>query len=195
MNKEAAMSKYRITRIALAVAAAGAVGAGTAATGAFAASSHAAPSVKLGSVTVSGAKQKLLMTSTGKPVYLLTGDSMKTGLCTSAACLKAWPAVTASSAKPTLGAGVMGKLTVWNHKGLKQLVLNGHPLYTFAADKGSTASGQGIKAGKAVWEVVTASGAGLKPAASSGTTSTSSSSGSSSSGSSTTSTSSSGSWS
>ncbi len=185
------MNNNRISRIAAAVAAVGAVGAGAsvAATDAFATSAHtaSAAAVKLASVKVGSSSSKLLVTSSGKPVYLLTGDSMKKPLCATSECLGAWPAVTATSAKPALGAGVKGKLTVWSHKGMKQLVLNGHPLYTFASDSGSTAKGQGIKDDGQVWELLTAGGAGFTGSSSSSSGSTSTGSGSSSSGSTSTS--------
>lgn len=167
------MSNNRLTRIAVAVAAVGAVGGGAAAT-AIAATGHSASAgtVKVGSVTVGGAKHSLLVTSTGKPVYLLTGDSMKHALCTSKSCLSFWPPVTTSGTKAVAGAGVKGKLTVWTHKGMHQLVLNGHPLYTFASDSGSTAKGQGIKNFGGTWWLMTGSGASFTSTASSGTTST-----------------------
>lgn len=169
------MSNNRLTRIAVAVATIGAVGGATAASGAVAASSHAAKAgtVKLGSVTVSGGKHSLLVTSSGKPVYLLTGDSMKHPLCTSKSCLSFWPPVTTTAKKPAPGTGVKGKLTVWTHKGMHQLVLNGHPLYTFASDSGSTAKGQGIKNFGGTWYVMTASGSAFdNDEPSSGSTST-----------------------
>lgn len=163
------MSNNRLTRMAVAVAAIGAIGGGAAAT-ALAATAHSASAgtVKVGSVTVGGAKHSLLVTSTGKPVYLLTGDSMKHSLCTSKSCLSFWPPVTTTAKKPVAGAGVKGKLTVWNHKGINQLVLNGHPLYTFASDSGSTAKGQGIKNFGGTWWLMTGSGASFTSTASSG---------------------------
>jgi predicted lipoprotein with Yx(FWY)xxD motif len=175
------MSNHRIPRIAAAAAAAGALAAGAslAATDAVAASPHGsgAAAVKLGSVTVAGSSSRLLVDASGQPVYLLTGDSMGKPLCTSAGCLGVWPAVTSSAKKPVLGPGISGKLTVWTHKGMHQLVLDGHPLYRFAEDSGSTAKGEGIKAGSSVWELVTARGAGVaKVAGASGSTSTSGSS-------------------
>jgi predicted lipoprotein with Yx(FWY)xxD motif len=185
------MSKNRIFRIAAAAAAVGAVGAGStvAVTDAFATSTHSASStaVKLASVKVGSSSSKLLVDASGHPVYLLTGDSMKKPLCTSSECLGAWPAVTSSAKKPALGAGIKGKLTVWTHKGMHQLVLNGHPLYLFAHDSGNTAEGQGIKDDGSVWELVTAGAAGFTGSSPSSSSPASSSSGSSSSGSTTTS--------
>jgi predicted lipoprotein with Yx(FWY)xxD motif len=168
------MSRFRQIAAATIIAAAGA----TALIGQSASAATTGPaSLKAASVKVGSSKHTVLLTSSGRPVYLLTGDSMSHPTCTSAACLKAWPPVTTTSAAPALGKGIKGKLTVWKHGHFKQLVLNGHPLYTFVEDKGaSTASGQGLKSDGGVWETLTTNGAGLA------NTSKSSSSGSSSAG-------------
>jgi predicted lipoprotein with Yx(FWY)xxD motif len=153
------MSRFRQIAAVTIIAAAGAMAligqsASAATTG--------AASLKVASVKVGASKQMVLLSASGRPVYLLTGDSTSHPTCTSAACLKAWPPVTTTSATPALGKGIKGKLTVWKHGHFKQLVLNGHPLYTFVEDKGaSTASGQGLKSDGGVWETLTASGAGL----------------------------------
>jgi predicted lipoprotein with Yx(FWY)xxD motif len=134
-------------------------------------------SLKVANVKVGGSAHMVLLTASSRPVYLLTGDSKSHPTCTSAACLKAWPPVTTTSAKPTLGKGIKGKLTVWKHGHFQQLVLNGHPLYTFVEDKGaSTASGQGLKDDGGVWETLTGSGAGLTSTSKSSSSSSGSSS-------------------
>jgi len=139
--------------------------------------------LKVASVNVGGSKHDVLETATGHPVYLLTGDSTSHPTCTSAECLGAWPVVTATSGNPALGQGVKGKLTIWNHGKYHQVVLNGHPLYTFAGDSGAgSATGQGVKSFGGVWETLTASGSAFS--ASSTSSSSGSGSGSSSSGSS-----------
>lgn len=153
---------------ATAVAALGTVGYGAATS--LASPAHTAkaarpmPALKLAKVSVkqgSGAvKASVLVNAKGRAVYLLTGDSVEHPLCTSTGCLGAWPAVTSSVAKPVVGPGVKGKLTVWKHKGMHQLVLNGHPLYTFAGDKSAgVANGQGLASGSDVWKVLGAGGA------------------------------------
>jgi predicted lipoprotein with Yx(FWY)xxD motif len=153
------MSRFRQIAAATIIAAAGAMAligqsASAATTG--------TASLKVASVKVGSGKQMVLLTASGRPVYLLTGDSVSHPTCTSATCLKAWPPVTTTSATPALGKGITGKLTVWKHGHFKQLVLNGHPLYTFVEDKGaSTASGQGLKSDGGVWETLTSKGAGL----------------------------------
>jgi predicted lipoprotein with Yx(FWY)xxD motif len=166
------MSRFRQITAATIIAAAGAMAligqsASAATTG--------TASLKVASVKVGSSKHMVLLTASGRPAYLLTGDSMSHPTCTSATCLKAWPPVTTTSASPTLGKGIKGKLTVWKHGNFKQLVLNGHPLYTFVEDKGaSTASGQGLKSDGGVWETLTSTGAGLTSTSKSTTKSTSS---------------------
>ncbi len=153
------MSRNRHLALVTAVLAAGSVAAATTAT-ATAATAHpaAAAAVKLASVKVANKSQKVLVTASGGPVYLLTGDSKTHPQCTTAACLGNWPAVTTSAKKPALGTGIKGTLTVWTHGGHHQLVLNGHPLYTFAADSNTMANGQGLKSDGGTWDLLTASG-------------------------------------
>jgi predicted lipoprotein with Yx(FWY)xxD motif len=168
------MSRFRQIAAVTIIAAAGA----TALIGQSAsAATSGTASLKVASVKVDSSKQMVLLTASGRPVYLLTGDSMSHPTCTDAACLKAWPPVTTTSASPTLGNGIKGKLTVWKHGHFKQLVLNGHPLYTFVEDKGaSTAGGQGLKSDGGVWETLTSNGAGLTNTSKSTTKSSSGSS-------------------
>ena len=105
-----------------------------------------------------GSLGKVLVDSSGKPVYVYDLD--KTGETTSACvgpCVPLWPAVPAP-AHPTLGPGVSGTLgTVKDANGGSQLTLDGHPLYTYSLDTGSGgASGQGYDH---IWWVVAGSGA------------------------------------
>jgi predicted lipoprotein with Yx(FWY)xxD motif len=128
---------------------------------AYAASAHpaAVAALKVASVKVAGSKHMVLVNSAGRAVYLLTGDSTSHPICTGSACLSDWPAVTTTAKKPVLGKGIKGKLTVWTHGKSHQLVLNGHPLYTFADDSSAgTANGQGLKSFGGTWELLTGSG-------------------------------------
>lgn len=120
-------------------------------------------SVRLAAGSVHGSR-KVLVDATGLPVYVLSGDTTSHPKCASAACLHVWPAVTSSAKRMTLGAGVHGKLTVWRHKGMAQLVLNGHPLYRFYADRSGAAYGVGIKSFGGVWEALQASGSPMAQA-------------------------------
>ena len=161
------MLKSRSITVVAAVAALGAGTAAVAAQSAGAVTAHAASAavIKVASVQVqsgtSDASHKVLVTSKGLPVYLLTGDSKSHPKCTAAQCLSAWPAVTSKSMKPTLGKGVSGKVAIWHHKGINQVTLNGHPLYTYAADSAGSASGQGLKSFGGTWWLLTASGSAM----------------------------------
>jgi predicted lipoprotein with Yx(FWY)xxD motif len=127
--------------------------------GASAKGPAATVAVKVASVNVGGSKHDVLETAAGHPVYLLTGDSTSHPTCTSAICIGNWPVVSTAAKKVVLGKGVKGKLTIWKHGKYRQLVLNGHPLYTFAGDSGAgTANGQGLKSFGGVWETLTAGG-------------------------------------
>ena len=70
--------------------------------------------------------------------------------------------------KPTLGKGVTGKVAIWHHGGMNQVTLNGHPLYTYAADSAGSASGQGLKSFGGTWWLLTASGSPMAKKSSSG---------------------------
>jgi predicted lipoprotein with Yx(FWY)xxD motif len=148
--------------------------------GASAKGPAATVAVKVASVNVGGSKHDVLETAAGHPVYLLTGDSTSHPTCTSAICIGNWPVVSTTAKKVVLGKGVKGKLTIWKHGKYRQLVLNGHPLYTFAGDSGAgTANGQGLKSFGGVWETLTAGGSAfVATSASKNGTSSSSGSGS-----------------
>ncbi len=106
----------------------------------------------------------------GMVVYTLTGDSRTHPQCTSSSCMKFWPPVTVKSAKRlTRASGVKGKLGTWKHKGFIQVTIDGHPLYTFFADRRrGTATGEGIRSFGGTWHVRLAAGGGTvkAPAAS-----------------------------
>jgi predicted lipoprotein with Yx(FWY)xxD motif len=107
----------------------------------------------------------VLVDSSGKTVYFYDLD--KTGETSSACvgpCVPLWPAVPAPP-NPRLGPGVSGTLgTVKGPDGAGQLTLDGHPLYTYALDKGSAdAYGQGYDH---IWWVIDASGAKVTTGAS-----------------------------
>jgi predicted lipoprotein with Yx(FWY)xxD motif len=155
-------------RFALIAAAFAAVGGGTvamAAQSAGAATAHPAAGtvLKVASVKVAigttNKAHKLLVDARGRAVYLLTGDSSTHPKCTSASCRRFWPPVTTTSAKkPAVGAGITGRVGVWHHKGIYQVTINGHPLYTYAQDSKGSALGEGIKSFGGLWWVVTPAG-------------------------------------
>jgi predicted lipoprotein with Yx(FWY)xxD motif len=146
----------------VAVAAGGAAAMAAQSADARTASTASAAAIKVASVQVqsggSNSSHKVLVNSAGLPIYLLTGDSKSHPECTGSQCLSAWPAVRSKSKNPTLGKGVKGKVAIWHHNGMNQVTLNGHPLYTYAADSAGSASGQGLKSFGGTWWLLTAGG-------------------------------------
>ncbi len=105
----------------------------------------------------------VLVDAQGMTLYHLSSEQSGKFLCTSAACVAAWPPVSASASS----AGVSGLETVKRPDGTEQLAYKGEPLYTFAGDKAAgEANGQGVKADGGVWSAVT-TGAGSAGAATS----------------------------
>ncbi|MDQ1583041.1 MAG: hypothetical protein QOF36_1095 [Microbacteriaceae bacterium] len=89
----------------------------------------------------------------GMTVYVFDKDTANSGKSACAgACAGQWPAVTTTSAKPTV-TGVTGTVaTITGSDGEKQVTLNGLPLYTFAGDSAAgDVKGQGV--GKIWWAV------------------------------------------
>ncbi len=122
----------------------------------------AASGPSVNSVTVEG-HPHVLVNSSGRTLYLLTGEKGgRYSLCLSA-CLNIWPPfeVSALHEHVTLGAGVKGHIGYVVVQGaFAYVTFNGYPLYTFAGDtKAGTMNGEGIRAKGAagVWYAVNAS--------------------------------------
>lgn len=99
--------------------------------------------------------EPIAVNSKGVAVYELVPETIHHLLCTSS-CLQAWfPVKAAAGTKLTKAAGVSGKLGTFKRKGVTQLTLNGHPLYTFIEDGGKkgVAAGDGIKSFGGTWHV------------------------------------------
>jgi predicted lipoprotein with Yx(FWY)xxD motif len=61
----------------------------------------------------------------------------------------------------TKGPAVKGSVSLWHRNGLWQVVLAGHPLYTYVVDtKPQMATGQGVHGFGGNWYVIKASGSG-----------------------------------
>jgi predicted lipoprotein with Yx(FWY)xxD motif len=110
--------------------------------------------------TVSGKSTSVVVTGTARTVYELGGESLAKLKCLSAVCLKTWVPVTVSSAtaKVTVAKGVPGTASVLHRVKAKlyQVMLDRHPLYTYAGDSNGSAKGQGIKSYGGSWHVVPA---------------------------------------
>ncbi len=109
---------------------------------------------------------KVLVDSEGMTVYLYTPDEGSTSVCYGG-CEAAWPPVVAEG-KPTAGEGAMFSAlgTTKRKDGTMQVTYEGHPLYTFAADKGpGEANGQ---ESEGTWFVMDEAGSAVKGTAAAG---------------------------
>ena len=116
--------------------------------------------------TASTSLGKIVVTSSGRTLYLFAKDTNGKSTCTGQ-CATFWPPLIAS-AKPRAGAGARASLlgTTRRADGRMQVTYNHHPLYTFAKDtkKGQT-TGEGVSAFGAKWFAVSPGGAALQGSA------------------------------
>jgi len=100
-------------------------------------------------------KGKVLATSAGRTLYLLTLDGHNKSTCTGG-CAQTWPPLL-TKGKPVAGPGVKKALLGTAKRGTKlQVTYNGHPLYTYTGDaKPGDATGEGTEG---TWFVVKPSG-------------------------------------
>jgi predicted lipoprotein with Yx(FWY)xxD motif len=128
--------------------------------------------------------ENIVVNSRSRAVYYLTGDSKSHPKCTKTNhCFGFWPPVTVTSAsKLTKGPSVKGTVSVWHRDGFFQVVLAGHPLYTYTSDsQRQMASGQGAHGFGGTWYVIKAGSGGSSGGSGGGSSSSSNSSSSSSS--------------
>jgi predicted lipoprotein with Yx(FWY)xxD motif len=114
------------------------------------------PSVRVGSSSLG----KILLDRRELTLYSYGHDSRNVSVCTDV-CARVWPPATVSG-MPTAGSGVsQARLkTIKRSDNLRQLVYNGHPLYTFSED---TRRGQiGGEGFLGVWFVVSPAGRPVK---------------------------------
>jgi predicted lipoprotein with Yx(FWY)xxD motif len=142
------MQRPKIIIAGIAVAAVAAIGGITAASAASsparsapAAGQSAAATVRTASAAVAGQTQTILVNARGLPLYYYRPDTATRSLV-SGGLLALWPAVT--SAAPTAGAALSGKLTVLSDAHGRQVAYNGHLLYTFISDHAGQVTGQGV---------------------------------------------------
>jgi predicted lipoprotein with Yx(FWY)xxD motif len=111
---------------------------------------------------------KTLADARGHTLYLFKADRSGKSSCYGA-CAAIWPPFVAATA-PVAGPGVKASLlqTSKRKDGKLQVTYAGHPLYFFAQDtKAGQAKGEGITHFGGSWWAVGASGAALKPVATS----------------------------
>ena len=99
------------------------------------------------SMKVGDKTETVLKNKKGLTLYYFTPDTAYTVACTGG-CATTWPPLLASSGSPTSDPVLPGHLSVLDGANGKQVLYNGHPLYTYSKDGDSgDAYGQGI-AGK-----------------------------------------------
>jgi predicted lipoprotein with Yx(FWY)xxD motif len=117
--------------------------------------------------------ETVLVAAGGRTLYSLSGEHAGKWICTSAACVKAWPPLLAKGGAAPHGS-VASLGTAKRPGGMTQVTYKGMPLYTFVGDrKPGDAKGQGIKDLGSVWTADT-TGAASSPAPAPATSTTSS---------------------
>src|SRR5438105_1789515 len=101
--------------------------------------------IKISTATVNGKSETILTDAQGKTLYYFTPDTATTSACTGS-CAQNWPPLLSTgSSTPTSATTLPGKLSTQTTANGNQVEYNGHPLYTFAADRapGQT-NGEGV---------------------------------------------------
>ena len=104
---------------------------------------------------------RILVDARGRTLYVFTKDRAGHSACV-AGCTRVWPPALAK-ARMELGPGVRrAKVTTMRRRdGRRQLVYNGHPLYSLISDTApGQASGQGFEG---AWFVVSPAGRAIVP--------------------------------
>ncbi len=105
--------------------------------------------------------QTIVVGAHGRTLYALLPETTHHLLCTSSACLSAWPPYTVASAHARLrdGGGVHGTLGLIHRDHVFQVTLRGHPLYRYAGDSANgQANGQRLQSFGGTWHVLVARG-------------------------------------
>lgn len=96
------------------------------------------------SIKVGDKTEAVLKNLKGLTLYYFMADSPTTVACTGG-CAANWPPLVATSDNPASDPALPGQLSVLNGPNGKQVLYNGHPLYTYFKDGDSgDAYGQGI---------------------------------------------------
>jgi len=97
---------------------------------------------------------RVVVDDQGFALYTYTPDATNKSNCFGA-CIKFWPPATVKGSGPLSASGLKGKVTTLTRPdGVKQLVLNGAPLYRFVQDKTpAQVNGQGYQH---IWFVIPA---------------------------------------
>ncbi|MGH8987261.1 MAG: COG4315 family predicted lipoprotein [Acidimicrobiales bacterium] len=132
--------------------------------GASTGDSSAKPHATVVKVKSSARYGRIVVSSSGRTLYLLTSETMKSLRCTGG-CLALWPPLL-TTGKPRAGTGIDArKLGTVRRGSSSQVTYYGHPLYFYAGDKAAgTVNGEGIGASGGTWYVLTETGSPVKAA-------------------------------
>lgn len=106
----------------------------------------------------------ILSSPSGRVYYMFVPDSATNSTCYSS-CAPVWPAVTTTNGNVTTAKGVSKSLVtiISRTDGTKQIVYNGHPLYTFTGDNSAgMTSGEGVNSYGGYWYVLNVKGKVVK---------------------------------
>ncbi|MFL5383422.1 MAG: hypothetical protein ACJ8GN_12965 [Longimicrobiaceae bacterium] len=107
-----------------------------------------------------GEHGEFLADKVGRPLYMYTADTNGQSAC-AGACASLWPPLIALQGTPSVGtdkvqASLLG--TVRRPDGNQQVTYNGHPLYYYQKDQGTTPTGNDVKDAGGEWYLVTPAG-------------------------------------
>ena len=126
--------------LALALASCG----GTASPASGGASAGSSALIHTASMKVGDKTQTVLKNAKGLTLYYFTPDTA-TAIACSGGCASTWPPLLATSGSPSSSPALPGRLTVLDGANGKQVLYNGHPLYSYSKDgDAGDAYGQGV---------------------------------------------------
>lgn len=103
---------------------------------------------------------RVLTTSTGQVIYLLTADRPGVRSCT-ATCLTYWPPVVVHG-PPSPAAGSTARLGEIGFNGGQQLTVDGYPAYTYVGDSSAgQTTGEGVRSFGGTWWVLSPAGTAI----------------------------------
>ncbi len=106
----------------------------TSSPGATSSSGSGAELVQTATATVSGKSETILTDTRGMTLYYFDPDTA-TKIACSGSCASVWPPLLATADTVTGAPGLTVTFSVLNGANGKQVLGNGHPLYTYSADK------------------------------------------------------------
>ena len=117
-------------------------------------------SVTVGSASNATLKEQIAVSSQGRTLYTLSGETAGHLKCKSKECLKFWPPLSVPSRNTKLKArsGLQGPLGILRRSnGIFQVTIRGKPVYRFSKDRAAgEANGQGIESFGGTWSALAA---------------------------------------